>query len=395
MTEIDAKSNFDTRIRPTVSPQETVMYDGGLNTPPPTPTPQTADVFIPPADIPSPNVKPRKQTIPQYRVEWLSGFITLCLLFFTALLLLGIGSQMLYYYSVIASLPTAMQWLFCAGGSICLLIILVVLCKIGILWFQIKTNNITMLLEKRQYLQETATDQERIAYAREKIKEWLREFNFNEEYTTKTLFGKKKIGSDKQIFLALGMEEVDILKLDAARNELLQRDKPPIDWLRDFQDRFQSKLDDLAKQRITAYYYKVMWGTAISPRAMVDQLIVILACASMIHDLLRIYKLKPAPGQSLFLLAHAFFNVYASGEMQDKTRYVADNIEDLTKKGFEHIKGDLLNVAGPTLFAGLPIIGRSLLFLTTKFAEGSINAMLIWNLGRTIVKWVQPTTPPK
>ena len=387
-------SGFVIEKTPEGTPLPERKYDGsGFDIPNP-PTEVEGQFVPPPVDD--------TEEIQSDQSSWFESFVMWGLLFIIALLLFGIGSQILHYYTVITALPYTLQWLFFICGGICTIIIIVVLAKITILWRTIKQNSIARLLNERKKWRTESSSAN--LQTQEKVKElltqYLLEFDFSANMPkSKDKFGRKPNKSDRNTFIQLGMSDAEIDQLQKTKDELLNplphQVKSPGEWLKTFQSDFQSKLDELAKNRISAYYYKVLWGTAISPRAIVDQTIVLLACTSMVHDLLRIYRLKPAPGQTLFLLAHAFFNVYAAGSAQDKAETVANTVVDVLANGYKRLedRSDILKTAGLSAIGEVPIIGKAIKSVTGKVAEGAFNAMLLLNLGRKSQQWIQPTPP--
>ena len=351
-----------------------------------------------------PPPKPPEEYVPTYSSALFSGFLFWAGLFIIALFLFGIGTQVLHYYAIVAALPFPFQWLFLTGGSVCLLVFVVVIIKIIALYIQVKRNTIQSLLSERKRWQSSsaATDNERKKEARELLKKHLICY-FQEK---KSVFSHKQQETDSAMFKRLGMKESEIKELEQAKSYLLSpsNNSDPEKWIQDYQTNFQKHLDDLAKQRVSAYFYKVFYGTAISPRSIVDQAIVTLALSSMVHDLLRIYRLKPAPGQTVFLLVHAFFNVYASGNMQEVTEKAVDATgnalsttlnSDTIRPYIEAVTNseEFAVITSNGVVAMIPFVGRGLATITAKIGEGAINAFLLRNLGRQIIAWIQPTRP--
>ena len=329
---------------------------------------------------------PDEYLLPQYKSNWISAFVTWTLLFALALLLFGIGTQVLYYYSIVSALPLVPKWIFIIGGCVCLTVIFTVFGKICFFWYKLKTNNISHLLSERRKWQNCAAknaEHDKSLKARELLEQYLKEFCLEDENQ-----------SDSALLKSLGMSKEDVDAMSKAKNGLLSiKGMTSTDWIMQFQSDFQSKLDTLAKARVSAYYYKVLYGTAVSPRALVDQIIVTLATTTLVSELLQIYRLKPTPGQTLFLVVHAFLNIYASGEVQDKVENAVDNLGNAVESGYQRIQEDLLQATGPKVIEGLPFIGKTLQFFGGKFAEGAINALLLRNLARKIIQWIQPTIP--
>ena len=223
-----------------------------------------------------------------------------------AVLFLFSISQFAYFYSSVKSLPIWLQWI-CFIVVIACLSFIILTCFIIIkkIWSfpQKKYLDIRALeiLSQRQELRSLVN--QKFEEGKIQLEKYLNSFDL------------EKPDND---FKALFSEE-EFKKLIQGKKSLLSEnnwDKPQ-EWIHDFQGfAFQGILDSVAKRIVKRYAFAVASGTAISPKSFVDQTIVVMGSIAMTKDLLTLYRIQPAIGESIYLLAQGLFIAYIGGKMQ-------------------------------------------------------------------------------
>jgi uncharacterized membrane protein YcjF (UPF0283 family) len=174
----------------------------------------------------------------------------------------------------------------------------------------------------------------------------------------------------KRSLLHSGLKEEELKALVNARDRLLDKELPATDveWLGEYKRTFQSTIDKASSRIIGRYSLKAGVATAASPVSFIDQAMVIFVCISMTKDLIRIYNLRPAAGQSLIMLSFSVINIYISGALEETTERFMESVAE--------------NVPGTIPGAFKTALGKA--------SEGSLNGLLIWRLGRRVVSFLQP-----
>lgn len=187
-----------------------------------------------------------------------------------------------------------------------------------------------------------------------------------------------KSTSDRKRMLNLGMTAEEWSRLMEAKGRLLDSSRPLThsDWLDDFRSEFQGLLDEVSRRRIKQYAVRVGAGTAASPIAMVDQMIVLYGCSGVVKDLLTIYQLRPAFGQTAVILSRGVVQTYLSGMVEDAMEPLADMGAD----SLSEFAGE-----GASILTGT--VGRA---VGAKAAEAALNGWLLHRLGRRVMTQLQP-----
>ena len=277
------------------------------------------------------------------------------------LFILAEGSAL---YRDIYTLPPWGQYLALGAGGIFIFLIIAVVIRLFLLLFGLKRSpriNLKALsiIEERIELRSlAATQSER---ARSELKEYLNTYpftNYSELYSA-------------------GLTESTLRELKKARTDLLNSSRPVSapEWLQSFAVRFQQPLETAAKARIKRFAGKVALGTAASPIGVIDQIIVLYGSLAMIRDILTLYNLRPAFGQSAVMLSRAIMQAYLSGMLGE----AAENGAEALSESYEEWSGELL--AGSLTGSFKAIFSRS--------AEAGLNGFLLWRLGKATIAHVQ------
>ena len=142
----------------------------------------------------------------------------------------------------------------------------------------------------------------------------------------------------------------------------------PDAWLTDFK-KFQGLQDRLAKQRIRAYAKWVAIKTAVSPWKIVDMIAVFYNSSRMVYDLAMIYNKGVTRIRAARLVFVWFVNLYIAGQIGDITESAAETGMDfMAELGLTNLASKIAS----------KFIG--------KFAEGGLNAFLIYRLGHMAMR---------
>jgi len=297
----------------------------------------------------------------------LRRFCSVVLLVVSAFMGMFLVTEIVRFLSGLKALPLWGQWL----ASICLIIfggiIVVLLCSILISIIRLQRSpQISMkaakILSQRKHMQMVAL--EKHDEAKIILEKYLKHYS---------LSGKKR----RQL-LAMGMTENELKALADGKEKLIHNfnRQPSEDWVEDFDKYFQAVLDGFSKRKVKQYATRVGIGTATSPIAMIDRGIVLYGCMSMIKDLLVIYNLRPAFGQSILIFSRSVIYTYMSGFVENATEAAVESVMD----SVQEFTGDSINVL-------MGSVGR---FVGAKGAEATLNGALIWRLGKKSISLLQP-----
>ena len=288
----------------------------------------------------------------------------LILILISGVLGLFIISEGIAIYNNVSKLPHLWQYITLGIGVVFSFLIVSVVIRIFIQLFGLKQSlqlNLKALsiLEEREALRMTAL--KHAEKAKIKLTEYLRDYPLN----------------NFPLLYSAGFSPTSIKELEKAKNDLLNTAQPisAHEWLKTFNDRFQRPIESVAKDRIKRYASKVAIGTAASPIGIIDQIIVLYGSLAMIKDILILYNLRPAFGQSAIMLSKAIMQAYLSGILGEATE---SGVETLSES-YEEWSGDLL--AGS--------LSSSLKSIFSKTAEAGLNGFLLWRLGKATIIHVQ------
>ncbi|MFP4052863.1 MAG: DUF697 domain-containing protein [Phycisphaerae bacterium] len=280
-----------------------------------------------------------------------------------ALLGLLLVGQAVRLVNELSQLPRFTRWLAGFGAALFGAVLLYVFVRI--LWALVKLNrsprvNLRALSVLRQRRRLQALAEQHHEQARDALLDYLRDY---------TLEDGKAVA-----LRAAGLRAEEVETLRSHRDRLLETDRPISagDWLEEFARGFQHTLDAAAGRRVSQYAKRVAAGTAMAPVAFVDQMIVLYSCSAMVKDLLVLYQLRPAFGQTGVLIARGIIHAYLSGMFEEATENAADQVADWA--------GDGLGALGGT-------IGRA---ASAKAAEAGLNSLLMLRLGRQCRRLLQP-----
>ncbi|AQQ08507.1 hypothetical protein L21SP3_00290 [Sedimentisphaera cyanobacteriorum] len=292
----------------------------------------------------------------------LKKILTLILLIAAGVCGLLIVSQGCSFFNELNQLTQGSEILRISLMSLFGLFALLILFSIARLLFftgRLKTSqgiNVQALntLSERTELQKAA--RKRKAEARKELQQYLKDYPLKRDKAEK--------------LITSGLKKEDIHALTKARDRLLDENTPLSDteWLNEYKRIFQSTLDKAAARIVSRYSLKAGAATAASPVSFVDQAMVIYVCVSMTQDLIRIYNLRPAAGQSLIMLSFSIINIYISGALEESTERFMESVSENIPGG---ISGTFQSILG-------------------KASEGTLNGLLIWRLGRRVTGFLMP-----
>jgi len=297
----------------------------------------------------------------------LKRFLSLSMLLLSAFLGIFIINQVVIFSNEIRSMPAIWRWptaIFFAIFTLIIIGVIILLCwKLIALQRNQQVNPEALrVLSERYHMQQVAAEKKQQALT------FLNRYLKN--YPVKN--------RDRRRLIKLGLKPEEWLKVTTAIDSLrAQPEDADIDlWLSNFKADFQKTLDSFAKRRIRQYALKVGSGTALSPISIVDQMIVFYGCSGLIKELLLIYNLRPAWGQSWVILSRSIIHTYLSGVIEGATETAADAGAD----AISEFMGDSFHFLTGT-------IGRA---VGARTAEATLNGLLIWRLGKAIMNQLQP-----
>ncbi|EFI33571.1 hypothetical protein Dthio_PD0905 [Desulfonatronospira thiodismutans ASO3-1] len=180
----------------------------------------------------------------------------------------------------------------------------------------------------------------------------------------------------------LGLDRQELARIDSYRQNLLDSygHLDSATWLKQMDETFVHALDRAANRRIRLYSRNVGLGTAASPIKFIDQLIVLYASLKLISELLQIYNLRPAMGQSLTILARSIIQAYLSGIIGEHSEAGVETFGDY----YESIFGEI------SFATGVSAAADATRYALPKAGEGALNGFLVWRLGRHARRMVRP-----
>jgi len=293
--------------------------------------------------------------------------LSLALLLTSAILGIFIINQIVVFANEIQTMPAIWRWPAIILVSIFAFIIVYIILLLFWKFLRLQRNrqvnpDALKALSERRHLQFIAAEKKNEAVSF--LKKYLKDYPFN------------KRNRNRLIKLGLKVEEWHSMTACAEKLQKESRDSDTDLWLNMFRKDFQVILDSFAKRRIRQYALKVGSGTALSPVSIVDQMIVIYGCAGLIKEMLLIYNLRPAWGQSCVLLSRGIIHAYLSGVIES----AAEGATDAGADAISELMGDSFSFLTGT-------IGRA---VGSKTAEATLNGILIWRLGKSIMIQLQP-----
>lgn len=280
-----------------------------------------------------------------------------------AVLGLLLTSQTAVFINNIKELPTPFNWIAMVAGGVFASLLLLIILKLSWQAMRLRRNprisiKALSVLEQRQQFRKLVNVQ--AEQVKSKMQDYIRDYPIT--------------GSGMKKLIALGFNQEEIGSLSEARAFLLD-EKNPLEfshWLAEYSCRFQSTLDKQAKRIVKEYALKVGTGTGISPVSFIDQMIVLYSSTAMIRDLMYIYQLRPACGQTAIILSRAILNTYLSGLLEDASSKAAESISDSIGHWSTRISGILSSSLGQTI--------------SSRITEATLNAVLISRLGKKTIK---------
>ena len=285
-----------------------------------------------------------------------------------AVLGLLVATQVTALVADLRMTPTPWSWILGGFGAVCAGALLWIIFRLFVTVLRLRRNPgvnaaAVQALQERSACQRVAAEHAQQAEA--KLREYLASYGLE--------------AGDRRRLTAAGLKEEEFEDLVAAKQRLLDVDSPlpPADWLKDFVGRFQDILDDAARRCARSYGTRVALGTAMSPIAVVDQAVVLYASMRLVRNLLVLYNVRPAFGQTATILARAIIQTYLAGEIEQLAEDGIDAASDALTSQSEELFGSAMGVGTATPFAA-------------KFAEGATNGLLVLRLGNRTRSFLQP-----
>jgi uncharacterized membrane protein YcjF (UPF0283 family) len=277
-----------------------------------------------------------------------------------AVLMLLMVGQVTSSLAQLRTLPIWSQWVV---GTLLGLIVLVILCivmKIIMLFLKLRRNEQVNLegisvLSEREALRQLVSLQS--AEAVKKLKLYIDDFPVDE----------------KDKFLELGFNQEEFSEFKKARLKLIAsaEHEDAKRWLALYKSGFQEVLDQIATRRAKAYATKTALKTAISPLALLDNVIVLALSLAMVRDMMALYNLRMNVAGASQILLRAIGQAYIAGEMQDFSEVLAESLGDMIGEQTGQLTARVGKIVG------------------SKAGEGMANGLMIYRLGRATSKLLQ------
>ncbi|HEY2785677.1 MAG TPA: DUF697 domain-containing protein, partial [Fimbriiglobus sp.] len=186
-------------------------------------------------------------------------------------------------------------------------------------------------------------------------------------------------GKERRQLVAVGMTDDTIAGLVKARDELLAPDRfaGTDQWVHEFRERFQSKLDAVAAERVAYWAKRTGVVTALAPNALVDGASTVYFGFAMLADLCRVYNLRAGRTGTAVLLGRVFFNAYLAGQLTEWEKLTEDQLNALMAP-----HGPLYELTAAKM---LSKVGA-------KATTGVLNYFLLSRLGKFGCRLLRPVT---
>ena len=156
---------------------------------------------------------------------------------------------------------------------------------------------------------------------------------------------------------------------DSCRKLVSARHIDAVSWLEEYEESIREPMDQAAAARINRYWRLVGIKTAISPFPLVDSIAVLYNNFLMIGDLATLYGRRISRHEIIILMGIIIFQVYIATHAQEVLDSVADEMTQTIQSG----------------------VARSFTqFFSPKLAEGAINAMVTWRIGKRARQMMSP-----
>lgn len=294
--------------------------------------------------------------------SWLKQTCIWGLTALAAVLILLLIGQVTTFLAQFNELHLWSQWVVGSLLSVIAIVIVFLVFKIFMLSLKLKKNDqinfkVIEALSEREALRELAHGKRLEAV--DKLKKNLKDFPITKEDT----------------FIELGMDRNSFHELTQTRKKLLNpsEELSPDKWLDLYRTGFQVALDETAVSLYKSYAKKTALKTAISPLPMLDTAIVLTLSLSMVRDMMTLYNLKVGAVSAGYILVHAISQAYIAGELQDLSDSFAESLNDVVAGHVGQVASKITTVIG------------------AKAGEGVANGLMMYRLGRSTTKLLQPT----
>ena len=267
----------------------------------------------------------------------------------------------------IEAMTGPLRWILGMLGAVCGAVILWLALRLA--WVLVRlgknpsVNGAALAtLRERQVWQQLAVEQ--FDQAESKLKEYLADYPVDPEAN--------------RPLIAAGLTEEEVNRLhDAKRHLLADAFLPSSEWVAEYERRFQDVLDRAARRRASRYGQRAALGTALVPVAVLDQALILYCCLKLVREMLVIYNVRPAFGQTTTILAQAIVQVYLGGEIQSLAEEGAAGLDGVAVSAEE--------LAGSAATGLAPHVGA-------KLVGGGVNGLLVWRLGTRTISFLQPVS---
>lgn len=169
--------------------------------------------------------------------------------------------------------------------------------------------------------------------------------------------------------------------LDKIKQQCIDFDAGAKGWLKNYDDKFLKKLDNLARAKTDSVSSSVGILTASNPIRFIDQITVFSHALDLTKELMQLYGRRPAPGEALGVLFSTLTHTVTAGYIQEGTEKAIDAAADQFMSSF----GDQI----PD-FAAEACASATLRKIGGRILEGFINYLIMRRFGRQLRKTLRP-----
>ena len=184
----------------------------------------------------------------------------------------------------------------------------------------------------------------------------------------------------------MGVSAERIEELSAVRGELCRRQErrrggqeceSSLEWLELFAERYQVRLDEVARERIRHYSYQGGIAAAISHVPTMDRFIVLSAMFALVRELLVLYHVRPSRANTALLLGKVVSNTFFAGYVQEGAEMSGEGVQ----RALEAFR---------VSFCELPLVREVLQAGVSRVAEATAQGFLIQRVGLAAQRMLLP-----
>ena len=301
--------------------------------------------------------------------HWLRWSYFAATLVVVALFGVFVFSQTISALALAASLPVWAQYALLIPLGICALTLLGVCASLVWSWLRLRTVrqiNLAALNELRRRAESRQDGISRFREARTHLESYMNEY---------PLTGKRASS-----LIDAGCPDRVLERLAQERTHLMDLATDSRDWLNEFRNRFQNRIDSAAKSRVRSWSIKAAGCVMASPLPLLDAMLILGISFKMIRDLSTLYNVRSGWSSTLVLFNRSLFYAFIAGVADEATESLGEVIGE-----------EVSTMFGSTVLSS---VGAGLArAVAPKLGEGAINGLFVHRLGSAAIRVLQPLRP--